>query len=256
MRGPRGQDGSHSAAPPMPDMQTRNAAARDRSGKRHPRPLHFPVRHVRKAGSQGRVGGRSQIKLASPCGPCPLLRVKQTSLPYRKMSASGTWRTLQQSYHLPGQFTPGHRGRRGYTGGSPNRNSLNRSTRPREIAMSRHSSCRTSAWRQSSVPKPQAITLRQMPRREILPSSSSSSMPIYRLASFNGKNVALYLQLLSSHLSVTGLIVSISINDDARQRQRHGENSFHPPTPEDAAPTYRVRKAFPAHVHLRQREDA
>jgi|SoimicMinimDraft_3_1059731.scaffolds.fasta_scaffold06399_3 hypothetical protein len=114
----------------------------------------------------------------------------------------------------------------------------------------------SSAWRQSSVPKPQAITLRQMPRREILPSSSSSPMPIYRLASFNGKNVALYLQLLSSHLSVTGLIVSISINDDARQRQRHGENSFHPPTPEDAAPTYRVRKAFPAHVHLRQREDA
>jgi hypothetical protein len=48
----------------------------------------------------------------------------------------------------------------------------------------------------------------------------------------------------------------ISVNDDARRRRRHGENSSHPPTPEDAAPTYRARKAFPAHVHLRQREDA
>ena len=70
----------------------------------------------------------------------------------------------------------GHTGRRGhtdtgrgYTGGS-----LNRRTRPREIAISRHSSCRTSAWRQSSVPKPQAITQRQLPESELSSSSFRS----------------------------------------------------------------------------------
>ena len=68
----------------------------------------------------------------------------------------------------------GRTGRRGYAGGSLNRNSLNRWTRPHEIAISRHSSCRTSAWRQNSVPTSRAIARRQLPRREILSSSSSS----------------------------------------------------------------------------------
>ena len=114
----------------------------------------------------------------------------------------------------------GHTGRRGhtdtdrgYTGGTLNRNSLNRWTRPREIAISRHSSCRTSAWRQSSVPKPQAISQRQSPRREILSSSSSSPMPIYLVASSirHSENVAPYMQLRSNHLSVTGYIGSFSV---------------------------------------------
>ena len=85
------------------------------------------------------------------------------------------WASLPRGHTGPGR---GHTDTgRGYTGGS-----LNRWTWSRETAISRHSSCRTSAWRQSSVPKPQAITRRQSPRREIL-SSSSSPMPIY-LASF------------------------------------------------------------------------
>jgi len=70
---------------------------------------------------------------------------------------------------------------RGYMGGL-----LGRRTLLREIAILRRSWFRTFAWRQSPVPKPQAISQRQSPRREILsPSSSSSSpMPIYLLDSF------------------------------------------------------------------------
>jgi hypothetical protein len=62
---------------------------------------------------------------------------------------------------------------RGYTGGS-----LKRQAQPPEIAKSPHALCRTSVWRQSLVPKPQAIIQGQLPPREILP-SSSSSLPIY-----------------------------------------------------------------------------
>ena len=70
---------------------------------------------------------------------------------------------------------------RGYMGGS-----LNRWILSRETAISRHSWCRTFAWRQSSAPKPQAISQPQALRPEILSLSSSSSslMPIYLPASF------------------------------------------------------------------------
>lgn len=74
----------------------------------------------------------------------------------------------------------GHTGRRGctdmargYTGGS-----LKRQTQ-HEIANAPHASCRASVWRQSLVPKRQATTQRQLPPREIVPSSSSSFLPIY-----------------------------------------------------------------------------
>lgn len=103
-----------------------------------------------------------------------------------------------------------HRGHtdadRGYILGS-----LNRWTRTREIAISWHSLRRASAWRLNSVPKPQEVSRRQLPRREILPSSASSPTPIYPLTSFHQerKKVALYLRLLSSHLSVTGYIAAL-----------------------------------------------
>jgi hypothetical protein len=63
---------------------------------------------------------------------------------------------------------------RGYTGGS-----LKRQTQPHEIANSPHALCRASFWRQSLAPKLQAITQRQLPPLAILPSFSSSSLPIY-----------------------------------------------------------------------------
>jgi len=89
----------------------------------------------------------------------------------------------------------------GYRGGS-----LNGWTWSRGTSISRHSSCRTLAWRRSSAPKPQAINQRQSPRREILSSSSSPPVPIYLLTSFTNtrKNAAPDLQLLTSHLSVIG----------------------------------------------------
>jgi hypothetical protein len=62
---------------------------------------------------------------------------------------------------------------RGYTGGS-----LKRQTQ-HEIANAPHALCRTSVWRQSLLPKPQAIIQRQLPPHEIVPSSSSSFLPIY-----------------------------------------------------------------------------
>ena len=92
---------------------------------------------------------------------------------------SRSWASLPRGHTGPGRgYTDTGRG---YTGGS-----LDRRTSSRETAISRRSWRRTSAWRQSSVPKPQAISQRLSPRREILSSSSSSSspMPIYLPASF------------------------------------------------------------------------
>jgi len=83
---------------------------------------------------------------------------------------SHSWASLPRGHTGPG---------RGYLGGS-----LDRRTLSRETAISRRSWCRTSAWRQSPVPKPQAISHLQSPRREILSSSCSSPRPIYLLASF------------------------------------------------------------------------
>ncbi len=78
----------------------------------------------------------------------------------------------------------GHTGRRGctdmargYTGGS-----LKRQTQ-HEISNSPHALCRTSVWRQSLVPKRQATTQRQLPPREIVPSSSSPSIYCWHLSS-------------------------------------------------------------------------
>jgi hypothetical protein len=83
---------------------------------------------------------------------------------------------------------------RGYTGGS-----LKRQAQPPEIAKSPHALCRTSVWRQSLVPKPQAIIQGQLPPREILP-SSSSSLPIYcwHLSSALRKRCALFATAVES----------------------------------------------------------
>jgi hypothetical protein len=90
----------------------------------------------------------------------------------------------------------------GYMGGSPSD-----WTWSPETSISPRFSCRTPAWRQSSVPKPQAITQRQSPRREILSSSSSAPRSLcWRPSSGRAKNAAPHLQLLSSHLSVTAYI--------------------------------------------------
>jgi len=70
-----------------------------------------------------------------------------------KVSVSRSWASLPRGHTGPcrGYTNTG----RGYMGGS-----LNRWTLSRETAISRHSWCRTSAWRQRSVPKPQATSRR------------------------------------------------------------------------------------------------
>lgn len=79
---------------------------------------------------------------------------------------SHSWASLPQGHTGPDRgYTDT---RRGHMGGS-----LGRWTLSREIAISRRSWCRISAWRQSPVPKPQAISQRQSPRRKILSSASA-----------------------------------------------------------------------------------
>lgn len=106
--------------------------------------------------------------------------------------------------------------RRGHMGGS-----LGRWTLSREIAISRRSWCRISAWRQSPVPKPQAISQRQSPRRKILSSSSSSPMPIYLQASFiRHSSHAGYLRpTIRGYRATAALVRLLDLSQGDRQRR-------------------------------------